>query len=224
MVALRFHFILSTLLFFFLSNLNAQQLLVKGELKDAFNQEPLVGVKVQHDGSAIFVLTDDAGQFEFQDLPSGPQTLIFQKEDLELDRLTIVLPAEGEINLGTIPLNPTTKNNIEDDIPTVNISAEELDAESDDASFSNLLTASRDAFVTTARFVFGARRFRIRGYDSEENSIYINGVPVNSLDNGRVFFTHWSGLNDITRNSDLTIGLDPTEYAFGGVGQAPGGD
>ena len=95
-----------------------------------------------------------------------------------------------------------------------------MESAQDNQNISGLLTASRDVFINTAAFTFGNARFRIRGYDSENSAVMLNGVPFNELENGRVFWNAWGGLNDVTRNRQNTVGLDATAYAFGGVGGA----
>ena len=46
----------------------------------------------------------------------------------------------------------------------------------------------------------------------------MNGVPVNDLYTGNGLTSGWSGLNNVIRNRDITIGLGASDYAFGGVG------
>ncbi|MBU3715107.1 MAG: TonB-dependent receptor [Ferruginibacter sp.] len=81
-----------------------------------------------------------------------------------------------------------------------------------------MLTAGRDPFFNAASFKFSAVRFRIRGYDADLFSTYMNGVPMENLDNGFTPFGLWGGLNDVIRNRDNSLGLRSTPYAFGNIG------
>ncbi|QQR94650.1 MAG: hypothetical protein IPJ93_12710 [Bacteroidota bacterium] len=46
----------------------------------------------------------------------------------------------------------------------------------------------------------------------------MNGIAEEDLTNGRTAFSSWSGLNDVLRSRESTSGLNPSTYAFGGVG------
>jgi TonB dependent receptor len=80
------------------------------------------------------------------------------------------------------------------------------------------LNAGRDPYFSGASFHFNAVRFRFRGYDNELFSTYMNGVPMENLDNGFTPFGLWGGLNDVMRNREATLGLRTTTFAFGELG------
>jgi len=104
------------------------------------------------------------------------------------------------------------------DFPVISIEDIEGDAESHD--ISSLLQGSRDVFVSTAGFTFGQARFRIRGYDSENTTVMINGIPVNDPETGRAFYSNWGGLNDATRMTVTHEGIGVSRENFGGIGGA----
>lgn len=104
-----------------------------------------------------------------------------------------------------------------DNIPVVTI--DENDSQDGSAqNVSSQLTAGRDPFLNAATFKFSAVRFRIRGYDADMFGTYMNGMPMENLDNGFTPFGLWGGLNDVLRNRDYAHGLRPTPYAFGDLG------
>lgn len=84
--------------------------------------------------------------------------------------------------------------------------------------FPSLLTASRDVFLTAASFHFGVTRFRPRGYETSANTVLINGIVMNSPENGSIPWSNWGGLTDATRNTQTILGLRPYEYALGNIG------
>ncbi len=104
-----------------------------------------------------------------------------------------------------------------DNIPVVSI--DENDAQDGSAqNISSQLSAGRDPFFNAATFRFNVVRFRARGYDADMFSTYMNGVPMENLDNGFTPFGLWGGLNDVLRNRDNSLGLKPTPYSFGDLG------
>ncbi|MCS6935082.1 MAG: TonB-dependent receptor [Chitinophagales bacterium] len=106
-----------------------------------------------------------------------------------------------------------------DNIPVLEVS----DVDEKDGTAQNVssaLNASRDPYLSQASFIFSATRFRIRGYEPENFVTYINGLPMNDVDDGGTVWAQWSGLNNVMWNRDNTIGIAPTTFAFGGVGGA----
>ena len=102
--------------------------------------------------------------------------------------------------------------------PVFTLTADDLDSELGSQDISGILQSSRDIFTSTAGFSFGQARFRIRGYDSENTLVSINGVMVNDLENGWASWSNWGGLNDVTRWMTVRAGTGPSRYNFGGVG------
>ncbi|HNJ58498.1 MAG TPA: TonB-dependent receptor, partial [Chitinophagaceae bacterium] len=82
---------------------------------------------------------------------------------------------------------------------------------------SSVLTAGRDPFFSVMSFNFNAFRFKMRGYDGDLNTTYLNGTPMDNLDNGFTPFGLWGGLNDVMRNRDVSLGLRPSTFAFGDI-------
>ncbi len=106
----------------------------------------------------------------------------------------------------------------QDNLPEITIFAEDLETDNQAQEISGLLQSSQDIYVSTAGFVFGQTRYKIRGYDSENTSVLINGVPVNDRETGAAYWSSWGGLNDATRNKTIESGIGPSASAFGGVG------
>ena len=117
-------------------------------------------------------------------------------------------------------IKDTTENIdiVKADMPSLSLSTVDFDDEEDNQDVYSLLQASRDVFVNTAGYTFGAARFRIRGYDSKNTDVYFNGIPMNDVESGRVFWGTWGGLNDATRNKQYVNGLDISDFGFGGIG------
>ncbi|MBS1580508.1 MAG: TonB-dependent receptor [Bacteroidetes bacterium] len=111
------------------------------------------------------------------------------------------------------------KNAISGDIPVVTLDDNDL-GDGSSQNISSVLTAGRDPFYSAAAFNFSPARFRIRGYDADHFSTFMNGVPMENLDNGFTPFGLWGGLNDVMRNKDFSLALRPNTFAFGELGSA----
>jgi hypothetical protein len=120
-------------------------------------------------------------------------------------------PAVPDTTIETLPETNT------DNIPV--ISLDENDGQDGSAqNISSQLGAGRDPFLNAATFKFGAVRFRIRGYDADLFNTFINGSPMENLDNGFTPYGQWGGLNDVLRNRESTSGLKSTTFGYGDLG------
>jgi len=208
---------------FFAGSAIAQPFVVKGKIANTETQAGLEGLVVRLNETAYESITEEDGAFRISGIQeSGNQILVVLSGTKELYRQDIRVGDTRLTDVGTIPV--VLEENLpevavaNDIIPTISLSEGDLDGEDNAQDFSGLLSASRDAFIATSGFTFGRRRFRVRGYDSENSLYYINGVPVNEMERGRIFFGSWGGLNDVTRYPEVEIGLAPVSYTFGGVG------
>ena len=84
-------------------------------------------------------------------------------------------------------------------------------------NISGLLNSSMDVFYRTAAYEFSSSFFKVRGLDSDNAIVHINGVKMNKLYNGRPQWSNWGGLNDVLRNQELSNGSIPLKYNFGGI-------
>ena len=104
------------------------------------------------------------------------------------------------------------------DLFSISLSDDEL---SDDTSaadnISGLLNSSMDIFYRTAAYEFSSSFFKVRGLDSDNAIVHINGIKMNKLYNGRPQWSNWGGLNDVLRNQELSNGSIPLKYNFGGI-------
>ncbi|MEE4176424.1 MAG: TonB-dependent receptor plug domain-containing protein [Bacteroides sp.] len=106
------------------------------------------------------------------------------------------------------------------DVPVITLSTADIEGDADSHDISSLLQGSRDIFMNTAGYNFGSARFRVRGYDSENTTVMINGISVNDPETGRAFYSTWGGLNDATRNTEGHNNLGFSRNTFGGLGGA----
>ena len=123
------------------------------------------------------------------------------------------------VGISRLYAQQTTTNGDTAAAPVAVISLDDLDEESAQSdNVATLLQASRDPFLSTAGYTFGQARFRVRGFGSEYATISINGVNFNDAESGRVFWSTWGGLNDVTRYKDIKSGVKFSDFSFGDIG------
>lgn len=112
----------------------------------------------------------------------------------------------------------TLPDSLENKVPIFTVTASDVDNDIDNQDYSALLQSSRDVFVNMAGYNLSAGRFRIRGLSGENQLVMINGIPVNNLETGLASWSNWGGLNDVTRFTEVRVGVTACRYNFGGVG------
>lgn len=106
----------------------------------------------------------------------------------------------------------------EEFVPLFSTSLGVIDEETDNQDVSGLLQSSRDVFTSIAGYNLSAGRYRVRGYDSENFNVMMNGITLNNPESGRAIWAFWGGLNDITRYQESKNGISSNQYSFGGIG------
>ena len=194
----------------------AQQTIVQGSIKDMLTDQPLEGVLVHFEHTQLNTLTDALGEFKFSsNVPLGEQFLSLKRVGYLVARYPIIV-SEGQIlDIQDMMLEV---DNSDDDLFTITLSDDELNSDTSGAdNITGLLASSQDIFQRAAAFEFSSSFFRVRGLNSDNGTVLMNGIEMNKIYNGRPQWSNWGGLNDILRNQELTTGLAPSSYNFGGI-------
>ena len=202
------------MLLFLFSEMNAQNS-IKGIVIDNDSKRPLKNVLIQLKNTGRATTTKEDGAFLMTNLKNGSFILEVQLLGYETQRFPLELNSQP-ITLGKIRLFKDFKEAL--DLSIITITDDELynDANAAD-NISGLLQASKDLFLRTAAFEFSASFFRIKGLDSGNGKVLINGIEMNKIYDGRPQWSNWGGLNDVLRNQEFSNGLTPVNYTFGGV-------
>ena len=195
----------------------AQQTLIKGSVKDAVTLEPIADVTITIEETQQTSITDALGEFTFSiNVPLGEQVLNLYKIGYVVKRYPIVVNQGMTVNITDMTLDIDVSN--ASDLFTITLSDDELNDDTGGAdNISGLLSSSQDVFQRTVAFEFSPSFFNVRGLGSENGTVLINGIEMNKLFNGRPQWSDWGGLNDVVRNQELSTGLAPSNYNFGGI-------
>lgn len=188
---------------------------ITGKVIDANTDDVIQNVLVSVAGNnKTEVVTDASGVFKLTNVAAGEVDVIFTKDGYSILRMPVTVTDGQIVDLGTILL----KRFVQEDVTLISLTDDELNDDSTAAdNISGLLQSSRDIYLRTAAFEFGATFFRVRGLDSENGTVLINGIEMNKTFNGRPQWSNWGGLNDVVRNQELTNGLSASDYTFGGI-------
>ena len=209
------NFITTLLLFFGIIFGTVAQNVIKGVVVDSEKNTQLKGVAINVKKNTANTFTNDNGVFILQNLTNGSYVLEISFKGYETQNFPVELSGTT-VDLGTVLLYEDLSE--EEDLSTVTLTDDELNDDTSAAdNISGLLQASRDIYLRTAAFEFSSSFFRIRGLDSENGKVLINGIEMNKLYNGRPQWSNWGGLNDVLRNQEFSNGLRASDYTFGGI-------
>ncbi|MBB69032.1 MAG: TonB-dependent receptor [Flavobacteriaceae bacterium] len=194
----------------------AQQTTIRGIVKDMMTSQPIDAVLVQLEGTDLSTITDNQGAFAFVlDVPLGEQILLLSKNGFLTARYPIVVSEGSNLSLPDLMIE---FDDSDDDLFTITLSDDELNSDSSGAdNISGLLSASMDIFQRTAAFEFSQSFFRMRGLNTDNGTVLMNGIEMNKLFDGRPQWSNWGGINDVLRSQELSVGLSPSAYNFGGL-------
>lgn len=65
---------------------------------------------------------------------------------------------------------------------------------------------------------YGDSKTVIRGFKQDNVAVMINGVPVNGMENQKVYWSNWAGLSDVTRSMQVQRGLGASKVSSPAVG------
>lgn len=207
-------------IFAFAQKGNVEGYIVKANTTNTIHK----AIVIADDGSQG--ITDAKGYFKFE-LEAGERTITIELDGYTKFSKSIKISPNQTESLGTLGMEPTATTALDenlDRIPVIALSAADLDDDTESQDISGLLTASRDVFLNAAAYSLGPLRFRVRGYDSELTKTFLNGMPMNDIESGRVFWGAWGGLNDVTRARENHFGLSPNSLSFGGIAGSVGVD
>ena len=208
-------FITTLLLFFGIILSTVAQNVIKGVVVDSEKNTQLKGVAINVKKNTANTITNENGVFILQNLTNGSYVLEISFKGYETQNFPVELSG-STVDLGNILLYEDLSE--EEDLSTVTLTDDELNDDTSAAdNISGLLQASRDIYLRTAAFEFSSSFFRIRGLDSENGKVLINGIEMNKLYNGRPQWSNWGGLNDVLRNQEFSNGLRASDYTFGGI-------
>ncbi len=202
---------------------------IKGKVVDVDTNEALIGASVVIDGQSTGTVTDYDGNFELKSPNKGPVRLVISYTgyaEMKMD----VNAADGPIDLGVLELGTdefmltgvevlaSVATSRRTPVAISTLSAKHIDPKIGSQEFPEILKSTPGVYATKSGGGFGDGRINVRGFDSENVAVLINGVPVNDMENGRVYWSNWAGLTDATNFMQVQRGLGASKVAVPSIG------
>lgn len=188
---------------------------VKGVVVDRSSKTALDGAVLKlYSGTQEIatVRTGADGSFYIPDLKDGMYDLVIENSNYLQSNVNVTVNDGYVKNMFKLSLTPVHKVGEVDDA-----SFTEFDL--DDSGYQDsptILFGQNDVFNNIAGYNFSSVRFRVRGYSSESQDVYMAGVRMNDAITGYTPYSLWSGLNEAVRSKESVNGSEISDYGFGG--------
>ena len=208
----------------------AQSGSIGGVISDNDTYEALPGANVVIKGTSRGSTTDINGVFTLSELTPGSYALEISFIGYELKEIIAVVKANQTTNLGNIRLGMSSIGLQEVEViasvaidrktpvAVATIEGKKIEQKLGNQEFPEILRSTPSVYVTKQGGGFGDSRINIRGFDQRNTAVMINGIPVNDMENGWVYWSNWAGLSDVTSSMQVQRGLGASKVAVPAVG------
>jgi iron complex outermembrane receptor protein len=218
--------------FLFVSVISFAQGTITGTINDSDLGGPLSGANIVENGTDNGAITDFDGNFSLTVKGNnGKVTISYLGYTSQSMAYTL---SNGSATLGTVSLDPDADALAEvvvigsgviqlaagrqTPVAVSTISAEEIQLKGG----GNVDLTESIAFTPSASVTgnngFGDSQFFLRGFDQTNIAILLNGQPVNSVEDGKVYWSNWQGIADIATTVQVQRGLGASKLAISSVG------
>jgi outer membrane receptor protein involved in Fe transport len=199
---------------------------VTGRLVDADTKEAIAGasLSVTAGSKKLNLISAIDGRFTF--VITEKATLVISS----VGYLAKTVEVEPGASLGEISM-PSSQVAMKEVIVTGNIAidrktpvavstirAAAIEERIGNKEFPEILRTMPGTYITKSGGGFGDSRINVRGFAQTNVAVMINGVPVNDMENGAVYWSNWAGLSDIASSVQVQRGLGASKLSIGAVG------
>ncbi|MDO7874280.1 TonB-dependent receptor [Hymenobacter sp. ASUV-10] len=202
---------------------------VRGRVVDAVSGETLPGATVQLTGNGqnTGAGADSDGNYKIANLPAGTYTILGSFIGYKPVTQTVKITTQNVVATFRLP----TDNASLDEVTVVASQAQERSTPVAFAAVNEvklretlsnrdlpmILNETPGVYATQGGGGTGDSRINVRGFDQRNVAVLVNGVPVNDMENGSVFWSNWD-LGDVTKSLQVQRGLSASKIAVPSVG------
>ena len=196
---------------------------VTGSVMDAKTGEMLIGVSILEEGTTNGNITDLDGNFtlsvqdgaKLQLSYVGYQTLTLKakKGDMGIIRLEPEAIALEDVTItGQMARTQVTP------VAVSQITALEIEERLAGQEFPEVLKNTPGVHANGQGGGWGDSEIWMRGFDNTNVATMINGVPMNDMEGGTVYWSNWQGLSDVTSVMQTQRGMGASKLSSPSVG------
>ena len=190
--------------------------------------DALSGANVYLAGTSLGAAAKSGGKYQIDDVPAGDYTLVFSylgystmETSVQVGTSNATQNAQLSRSALEIAALQVTGTIIKDRVtpfPHSSLTAEEIELRAASRDITAVMADAPGVSVTASKGGAGASSVYIRGFDQENSATLINGVPVNDMENGRMYWSNWDGMTDIASAIQIQKGLGATSLVAGQLG------
>jgi len=205
--------------------------ILKGTVTDDETGGPLPGAAIIEKGTTngsitgmdgVFQLntTSQSGEIIISFLGYESQTRAFDLSSSQvIDGVTLSIDAQSmeEVVIVGYGVIDVAKDR-ETPVAVSTIKLPEIVAKTGNQEFPDIMKNTPSVYVASQAGGYGDSRINIRGFSQENLALLFNGQPVNGMEDGKVYWSNWSGLSEIATAVQIQRGLGSSKLAISSVG------
>ncbi len=217
-------YLLSIFLLLSCHALTAQTGKISGTVKDGTNGEPLVGATVLiAEGKGT--VTDIDGNYSVE-APYGTYNVkvsfvgydVFEKT-VVLNKANVTVTFElANITMNEVVVTADIAKTRETPVAFTNLSSEKIEQELAGRDVAMLLNDLPGTQGSLQGGGAGDVKVTIRGFSQRNVAMMIDGIPLNDMETGNVFWSNWQGIELVTRTMQVQRGLGASRLAIPAIG------
>jgi hypothetical protein len=98
------------------------------------------------------------------------------------------------------------------------IKAAEIQAKVGTMDVTQAFVNTPSVYVSGQAGGFGDSRISVRGFQQDNTAFLLNGQPINGMEDGKMYWSNWSGMSDIANFIQVQRGLGSSKLAISSVG------
>ena len=194
---------------------------ISGVVSDT-NGNPLAGANVLIDGTDLGSATDEDGNYQLENVEVGSslsvsmigyegQTIFADKEEINFS-----------LEIDVVDMSPlevlASRAGDKTAVAYTNVSKDEIALRLGSQDIPLALNTVPSVYATNQGGGAGDARINVRGFNQRNVAVMINGIPVNDMENGWVYWSNWDGVADATTSIQLQKGLSAQNLATPSIG------
>ncbi len=202
---------------------------ITGVVVDEASSEPMAGATVKVAGTNTGAVADMNGKFtikveatsvslEVSFIGYEAKTIAVTVEAGKTKNLGKISMASKAIGLGGINIVADRARERETPVAFTNVSKKQMALQLGSQDLPMIMNNTPGVYATAQGGGAGDARINVRGFNQRNVAIMINGVPVNDMENGWVYWSNWDGIADATSSIQMQRGLSAVNLATPSIG------
>lgn len=203
------------------------QTTLKGSVIDGDSNEALIGASVLVTGTSTGTITDIDGNFTLEtDASTGTLEISYTGyETIKLDFNGSTTFEAQTMSSSAFGLGEVVVTGVMDivrdrrtPVAVSTITTAEIQAKGGNVEFPELMKSTPSIYVAGQAGGYGDSEVFTRGFDQTNTAFLLNGQPINGMEDGKMYWSNWSGMTDVATAVQVQRGLGSSKLAISSVG------